>query len=343
MSVPASYGVAAQVAPMFDKLEAGQMGRMAVVGDSIAFRPAWHSHLRAEFGTEFGFAGYGYRGVNIDFKWLNFQGVLETRVAFGGASTNIVKAKGSGKRDPTWGIYTPDGIFTRLRSDGAVTLTIPSGLTVKLHYLRQPGGGDLQVYKNGVLIQTIDTDGSIGNMIVSLASGTKYKLMSADSSWVQVNALETTKAAGFCLDRIGRGENNPANYNTGDTASTAAALTAMGVDLFMIETDRYTPNQTQVSFIADMKSYIAFIRAACPNAGVVLVSKHNSINHRADVADTLYQIAQDVGCGFIDHYYVKTYEENLALGYLATDGAHLSDTGGAFFAQYDADIMRATR
>lgn len=343
MTTPASYGVAAQIDAMYDKLEAGGMGRAFIVGDSIAFRPAWHSYLRSEMGIDFGVAGYGYRGINPDFKYLDAQGVPEIKIAFAGLGSNLVKAKGTTKRDQTWGIYEPDGIFTRMRSDGSVTLTIPAGLTVKLHYLRQPDGGTLAVDKSGVRIQTIDTNGSIGNVIVSLTSGTKYKLYSTSAAWVQVNALETTKSVGFVMDRLARGQDNPHGYNTGDTPSSSSAITALAPDLILIQTDWYVPNQSKASFIADMNAYIAFVRAAVPGVGIVLIAHHAMSADSQDVSDTLYAIAQDVGCGFIDHLQVMTYTDMVANNYIQTDGTHLTNAGGSFFAHCDAELFRSTR
>jgi hypothetical protein len=335
--------VAAQVDPLFTVLEAGGLGRMALVGDSIAFRHPWELFLREELGGDFGKAGYGFRGINPDFKWTNPQGTAELKVAYTGTGTNIVKGKSSSKRDQTWGLYTPDGIFSRLRSDGAVTLTIPAGHTCTLHYLIQPSGGTLAVDRSGVRVHTINTAGSLDDETLVLAGGAKYKLYSTSSAWVQVNALEVLKPVGFTCDRLGRGQDNPKGYNTGNTTSSATCLGALGCQLVMIQTDWFTPNQSQGSFITDLKAYIDWVRAALPDAGLILVSHHAMYADSQAVSDVVEQIAIDKSCGWIDHLGLLTYQQMLDNGYIQADGVHLTDAGGAYFANYDADLMRATR
>lgn len=334
LAQPLVYNLPAQVTPMFDDLEAGGVGRMAAVGDSIVFRNPWHLHLRDELGLEYGYGGYGYRAANIDFRWLT-----ELRVIYAGSSTNIVKARSNGKRDPVWGVYTPDGIYTRLRLDGSVSLVL-QGSRYILHYLKQPGGGILAIDRNTTRLMNLDTNGPTGDATVELPVGPgKYRFSSTGSAWVQVNGVEVLSDKGFVIDRLARGGDGPLDYILANTTSTASVYAGLDADVLWVQFD-WVGSQQKKTYITDMNKYLDFVEASNPGMRIILCSHHDMRPDIADEARWLYEIAVSRGLGFVNHFPVMTHEELVAAGYLTDDGIHLTDAGGVFFAHYDAERLR---
>jgi hypothetical protein len=126
-------------------------------GDSHTASDDWANQLRRDFQTKFGAGGAGYTLPGHPF--LGYR---------------RFDSHGSNSR----GWYT-SGIITRKNDGidglGGVSLTAQSaGETVtlsvecqqlELHYLRQPGGGQLEFSVDGLPVATIDTDGDMGTGI----------------------------------------------------------------------------------------------------------------------------------------------------------------------------------
>lgn len=348
---PASAGLHDQVAAMFADLEAGGVGTIAHVGDSIPTNPPWDVGLSECLWSQWGSAGWAYRGLDANFKW---QGTATLTATFAG---DVVKSVPKGNRDPVRGRDTPDGRFCLIATDGKITLTVPAGFAVRLHYSTAPGGGVLKVDRPnvaGIDFPAIPTDAPVRRDVrIDLPAGNppngggsaKYVITSADGIAAQVNGVEVRDGTGFESARLGRGSNGPADYNTGDTASTAEVLRQINPDIVVYMQDWFVPTQSIASFRQQTRDYIAFIRAtlddgAEPPTGIILIAHHAMIDDSAQVSQVLYELSQELGCGFIDNRQLATYEENVGLGRLAPDGKHLSTAGGKYFAEEDVRLMR---
>lgn len=337
---PLSDNLHDQVAPMYESLVSGGVGSLVYVGDSIPFRHAWGLGLNEYLWNEWGTAGWSYRAINQDFKWTNSAGVNILKAAFIG---DVTKGTSSGKRDPVRGRDTPDGIYSVIRTTGAITLTIPAGYQARLHYSVTPDGGTACVDRPNVggVDLTFPTFSMIRqDVAIDLPSGTKYTLTSLDGLPVQVNGIELRDGSGFRSARLGRGQNGPNDYNTGNTPSTASVLVGIDPDVVVYMQDWFVPNQSVESFKADTRAYVTFVRATCPGVGIVFIAHHAMSTDSPDVSQVLWELATELGCGFIDNRQMATYTENVAAGRLQADGVHLTNSGGKFFAERDAQLMR---
>jgi hypothetical protein len=345
---PPVFGLKPQVMPMFNDLAAGAQGRVGLVGDSIASNHPYRKWLTNEFQGEYGSAGYGYNGITSQFRWTLPDGTIPLRIAFLGDLTDLKKSTITGARSGLFGLWSPNGYYTRITDDGttdegSVKLTVPKGFNAKLHVHRWPGSGTIGIDRPNAqgFDMSVPTSGSQGDLAVTLPAGTQY-VLSAVAGTVQASALELTDPSGFILDSLARGGVGPIDFNRADNPENAAVYAGLGMDVLVVMMDWGTDAQ-KATYVADMRKYLDFVNSACPGLPVILVSHHAIKPDKADESAWMYQLAQERGLGFIDHFYLFTHEELVANGYVMPDGIHLSDLGGQFFAQYDARAMRTAR
>ncbi len=123
-------------------------------GDSHTASDDWVNQLRQEFQTKFGAGGPGYTLPGhpfLGYRRFDSHGSNSRGWHTGG----IVTRKGDG-------IDGLAGISLTAQSAGeTVTLTVACE-QLGLHYLRQPGGGQIEFSVDGLPVATVDTDGESG-------------------------------------------------------------------------------------------------------------------------------------------------------------------------------------
>lgn len=148
---------AAALVPFFEQLYRHQKGelpgplRILHYGDSHTAADEWTGDLRTRFQEKFGDGGSGYSFAGR--PWNGYRRLdVRTGSTRGWHSDGLVGRTGDGA-------YGLGGVSMSTSSPHESVYLLADGQTFELFYLQQPGGGSLQVYDNGGLVERISTDG----------------------------------------------------------------------------------------------------------------------------------------------------------------------------------------
>lgn len=150
----------AALVPFFEQLYRHQKGdsngnvHILHYGDSHTAADEWTGFLRALFQNRFGDGGSGY--THAGRPWNSFRRLdLRSFGSNGWYSDGLVGRAGDG-------LYGLAGVsMTTRRPRESVSLEVNSS-KLEILYLRQPGGGAVGFYDNGVLVERFSTDGELG-------------------------------------------------------------------------------------------------------------------------------------------------------------------------------------
>ena len=277
-------------------------------GDSHTASDDWANQMRQDFQTKFGAGGPGYTLPGHPF--LGYR---------------RFDSRGSNSR----GWYT-GGIVTR-KSDGldglgGVSLTSQSaGETVtlnveceqlELHYLRQPGGGQLEFSVDGAATETIATDGEAGPGVYSYAASPgphQYMLRTLDSAPVRLFGWVAQNHAGVTYETLGI---NGAQANLlleWNPAILAQELMSRDPALIVLAygtNEALSRSWTAEEYRAGLTEIILRLRAAVPVASILLIGppdceyrmrgRRLPFPHLDQVIEIQREVAQANGCAFWD-------------------------------------------
>jgi hypothetical protein len=344
--LPLQWNIREQTVGLFDKLESGGVGSMAIVGDSISFKQnSYNWFLRDRFWADYGNAGDGYLATGQGFNggWEQNGPRLGLKIEGSGDSVHLESP--NAERRPE-GYVTPDGIYARMDGTGAITLSV-FGPYCRLHYLKQPGGGVLRLSLNGQTLLEAPTDGGLAHASVDFQTPggpdtlSSVKVWTADGEPVQTSGLEMrTGKPGLVYHRLGRGGSGPLDFGRSRTPQTAAILSDLSPDLLVVMLDWVGPEE-KVTYLEDMRALLDFYEAVMPESRVILMSHHPYKAGIAEQAAWLLQLAQERSVGYINLYGAIPggLEEMKARGFLI-DNVHLSAAGGQFFGDYVYGILK---
>ncbi len=149
---------AAALVPFFELLYRHQKGeipgpvRILHYGDSHTAADEWTGDLRSRFQEKFGDGGSGYSFAGRPWNGYRREDV-RTGSTRGWHTDGLVGRAGDG-------IYGLGGVSMTTRAPHEAVYLLADGQQFELYYLQQPGGGALQIYDNGNLIERISTDGA---------------------------------------------------------------------------------------------------------------------------------------------------------------------------------------
>lgn len=151
----------AALIPFFEQLYRHQRGemqgpvRILHYGDSHTAADEWTGELRARYQEKFGDGGSGYSLAGRPY--LGYR-----RMDVRSGSTKGWHADGLVGKAPGDGIYGLGGVSLTTSRPGEQVYLIANAESFELYYYRQPGGGSLQLYDNGMPVDKISTDGEPG-------------------------------------------------------------------------------------------------------------------------------------------------------------------------------------
>ncbi len=345
-SVPLEWNVRPQCQPLFSKLETGQVGTLAIVGDSISFwADSYNWFLRDRFWADYGNAGDGYLATGNGFKGYAGKNSPRYGITFSASASGVELPDINSTRDP-WGYYTPDGIYARVSGTGFLSLTF-YGPSCRLYYLRQPGGGVMRLTLNGVPLVDVPTDGAIAQDWLDFQTGrgpftkSTLKITSADGAVVQPDAMDMrTGLSGLAYHRLARGSAGPLDFVRSDTPACGALLTNLAPDVLIVMLD-WVGNAEKLTFVRDTNQLLDFYGSAMPDTRIVLMTHHPFREEIHDEAVWLYQIAQERNMGFINLFdtFPGGAADMQAMGLLDGD-VHLSAAGGEWYGDYVYNLLK---
>ncbi len=148
---------AAALVPFFEQLYRHQQGempgplRILHYGDSHTAADEWTGDLRTRFQEKFGDGGSGYSLAGR--PWNGYRRLdVRTGSTRGWHTDGLVGRSGDG-------IYGLGGVSMSAKGPHEAVYLLADAQQFELFYLQQPGGGALQIYDNGGLVERISTDG----------------------------------------------------------------------------------------------------------------------------------------------------------------------------------------
>ena len=275
-------------------------------GDSHTASDDWANELRQDFQAKFGAGGPGYTLPGhpfLGYRRFDSRGSNSRGWYTGG----IVTRKGDG-------IDGLGGISLTAQSPGeTVTLTIECE-QLELHFLRQPGGGQLEFSVDGAPLATIDTDGEsgLGTYPYLPAPGShQYILRTLNSAPVRLFGWVAQNHAGVTYETLGINgaqanlilEWNPAVLNA-ELISRDPALIVLAYGTNEALSRTWTPED----YRAALTQIVQRLRAALPVASILLIGppdcqyrSHGRLipfPHLDQVIEIQRQVAGENGCAF---------------------------------------------
>jgi lysophospholipase L1-like esterase len=302
---------AGALVPFFEQLshppETGSL-HILQYGDSHTASDDWANELRQEFQAKFGAGGPGYTLPGhpfLGYRRFDSHGSNSR----GWWTSGIVTRKGDGI-DGLGGIS-----LTAQSPDETMTLTVECE-QLELHFLRQPGGGQVELSVDGALVATVDTDGDSGPGTYRYAATPgvhQYMVRTLSAAPVRMFGWVAQNQAGVTYETLGI---NGAQANLmldWNPEILAAELTNRDPALVVLAygtNEALSPSWTPEGYRAALTEIIRRLRTAIPVASILLVGppdcehrlrgRLTPFPHLDDVIEIQRAVARDNGCAFWD-------------------------------------------
>lgn len=283
--------------------------RILQYGDSHTASDDWADEMRQDFQKKFGAGGPGFTLPGhpfLGYRRFDSRGANSR----GWYTDGLVTRKGDG-------VYGLGGISLTAHAPGQTVSLSVECRQLELHYLQQPGGGQLEFSVDGAPAGTIDTNGEIAPGIYRYTPAPgphQYALrtMSADPvrlfGWVAQNQTGVTYET---LGINGAQAEMQLEWNTsildGEIADRDPALIVLAYGT----NEALSKTWTADGYRAALKEVIQRLRAAAPLASILLVGppdcqyrlrngRRLPFPHLDEVIEIQRQAALENGCAFWD-------------------------------------------
>jgi lysophospholipase L1-like esterase len=280
--IAAALGDAAPLAPFYRALYAAQTGQRSApvvilqIGDSHTANDSFSGHMRELFQARFGDAGRGVLPPGVPYQWYR-----PARVTVTSQGWRVVS---SYRGDP--GAFGVTGL--RQHADGPAEMTLsaddPGDLAqAEVEILRQPGGGTLDA--NGTLIATAaPSSQAVWLKVPTSTGGSTLTLGARGDGPVDVLAWS-----------IGRGRPGVIWANLGTVGASAVLMDVWDQTLLHQDIAHLSPSlivlafgtnegfrdsTDPAAFEADFAARLRDLRAAAPNAALLVLGPPDGYRHR---------------------------------------------------------------
>jgi lysophospholipase L1-like esterase len=204
LNVPGTMENPAALIPFFEQLyrlekgESNDVLRVFHYGDSHTAADEWSGTLRYLLQARFGDGGNGFSHAGR--PWLGYR-----RLDLKSWNTNGWYSDGLVGRDGD-GLYGLAGVSMSTEQAGQMVNLQTEAERVEFHYLRQPGGGRVEISDNGMQVEIIDTDGPGMPMAQKLALSPGSHLLAArtlDRKPVRLHGWVSENARGLTWEMMG--------------------------------------------------------------------------------------------------------------------------------------------
>jgi lysophospholipase L1-like esterase len=195
---------AGALVPFFEQLYRHQLGltegplRILHYGDSHTAADEWTGGMRQAFQARFGDGGSGYTFAGR--PWNSYR-----RLDVKGWSTpgwytdGLIGRNGDGR-------YGLGGIAMTASRPRETVYLVADGEKLEVYYLQQPGGGAINVYDNGVLVEQVSTAGELGPgyYVYLTTSGThRFEIETVEYKPVRLFGWAVENAKGVTYETLG--------------------------------------------------------------------------------------------------------------------------------------------
>ncbi len=303
---------AGALVPFFEQVShAAASGPVRILqyGDSHTASDDWADEMRQDFQKKFGAGGPGFTLPGhpfLGYRRFDSRGANSR----GWYTDGLVTRKGDG-------VYGLGGISLTAHAPGQTVSLSAECQQLELHYLQQPGGGQLELSVDAAPAGTIDTNGEFAPGIYRYTPAPgphQYTLrtMSADPvrlfGWVAQNQTGVTYET---LGINGAQAEMQLAWNTpvldGEIAYRDPALIVLAYGT----NEALSKSWTEDGYRAALKEVIQRLRAAAPLASILLIGppdcqyrlrdgRRLPFPHLAQVIEIQRQVALENGCAFWD-------------------------------------------
>jgi hypothetical protein len=257
---------------------------------------------------------------------------------------------------------SPSGQFCNIPNSGTATYSsgAPSttgGQNIKVYYVTDSSSGNMSVqvqrwnrsnntYSNFGTASTVNANSasiSIGVLSVALASKDFYRvIITCTSASVKVIACGIINAV--VAGANGTAQGGEIGFNLAASGTTIDAAVSCPQALWNVILNDYNPDLITIkyddslaTYQAHLPAYVNLLRTAAPNADIVLLSDHPTIQNPTGNAggknNWIKSYANSNGHTFVDaNACMPDYATQAALGnWLLGDGYHLSFIGANYF------------
>jgi lysophospholipase L1-like esterase len=302
---------AGALVPFFEQLshppETGSL-HILQYGDSHTASDDWANQLRQDFQAKFGAGGPGYTLPGhpfLGYRRFDSHGNNSRGWYTGGIVT---------RKDD--GIDGLGGISLTARSaDETVALTVECE-QLELHFLRQPGGGQLEFSVDGAFVATVDTDGESapGTYQYAATPGVhQYTLRTLSAAPVRLFGWVAQNQAGVTYETLGINgaqANLILDWNPDVLAAELMRRDPALIVLAYGTNEALSRTWTPEDYRAALTEIIRRLRATIPVASILLVGPPDCEHrlrgrlapfpHLDQVIEIQREVARDNGCAFWD-------------------------------------------
>lgn len=346
-----------------ERREPGAITRVTHYGDSPTTADLITGDIREMLQTRFGDGGHGFILLAKPWAWYQHRGAW-----LNGSGWQIFPATRFETKDGMFGLggvnFTGDA-----SARTAIELDDPGQSHFDLYFLRQPGGGAIEVLANHAEVASVPTDGdkaSPGFGDFDVPDGASSLELKPDGA-VRLFGITAEKSGpGVVYDSIGlNGASITVLSRRFNAAHWTAELQHRHPDLVTIN---YGTNEADFADFIDkqyekeLREAIRRVRTALPDSSVLVMSPMDR-GHRTGpgdietmetiprIVEIQRRVAADTGCGFFDTYDAMGGSGTMSRWYAAqprlvsADFIHPYPAGGkivaaAFVKQIEAGLTR---
>jgi lysophospholipase L1-like esterase len=324
--------------------------RIVHFGDSPTTADLITGDARELLQERFGNGGPGFILIAKPWAWYGHHGVDISATGW-----KIDTAVGS-MREANYGLG--GAIFTGpVGATSTVHLIAHDSTSIEVQYVEQPGGGNLDITTDGAPVGTVNTAGDTKKdnaTTIRIPSGTKQVQLSVSGAPIQVFGVVFARDdRGLTYDSIGlNGASTTVMSRAFNPQTFSAALGHRNPDLVVINygtNESSFPSYVEKQYGPELIRAIGRVRAALPDASILIMSPMDRGERRGDQITTMraipqiiaiqQRIAEQTGCGFFNTYQAMGGNGTMARWYdrhppmVGADLIHPSPQGARIVAQ----------
>jgi len=277
-------------------------------GDSQTASDDWANAMRDSFQRKFGAGGPGFTMPGhpfLGYRRFDSHGSNSRGWYTGGVVTR-----------PGDGIDGLSGISLTAHSTGQTVSFTVECEQLELHFLKQPGGGQVEFAVDGISTDTIDTDGELAAGVYQYTASPgphEYTLRTLSAAPVRVFGWVAQNRSGVTYETLGINgaeANLMLAWNADIFSSELAGREPALIVLAYGTNEALSRKWTAEEYRTTLTEIIQRLRAAAPLASILIVGppdcEHRSrkqrlpFPHLDEVIDIQRAVAQERGCAFWD-------------------------------------------
>jgi lysophospholipase L1-like esterase len=298
---------AAALVPFFEQILHpidGGSAHILQYGDSHTASDDWANTMRLAFQAKFGNGGPGFAFAGHPYKGYR-------RFDVSGTNTLAWVTEGT-TGHPGDGRLGLGGVsITSRRASDAVTFEAESN-SIRLFYLRQPGGGDFVVSIDGSAVQTVSTDGDLAAAYLPLeirGGQHHYAIRTTSTRPVRLFGWAADKQTGITYETLGINGAQAPMILDWDEAVFASNVQARRPALIVLEygtNEALNPRFTAEGYRQQFSQVLAKMRRVAPLASILVVGPPDCLRslrplpYIDEVIAAQRAAAAQAGCAFWD-------------------------------------------